>query len=224
MARRFGVFESIVLFSSVATEVVAILVARERDLICTTQARNTIVRRVEQTSQQTAGVRINERIRVPEVRVIDEKGVQLGIMPPAEALRLAVARELDLVEVAPGAQPPVCRLMNFGKYQYEQTKRERQARRAQKQIEVKEVRLRPKTGDHDTEVRMRQARRFLEDGNKVKVRVRFRGREIYHPELATEILAEFAQRLADVGQVEQQANMEGPSMLMIMAPLPSKHK
>lgn len=145
-------------------------------------------------------------------------------MPPAEALRLAVARELDLVEVAPGAQPPVCRLMNFGKYQYEQTKRERQARRAQKQIEVKEVRLRPKTGDHDTEVRMRQARRFLEDGNKVKVRVRFRGREIYHPELATEILAEFAQRLADVGQVEQQANMEGPSMLMIMAPLPSKHK
>ena len=86
------------------------------------------------------------------------------------------------------------------------------------------MRLRPKTGDHDTEVRMRQARRFLEDGNKVKVRVRFRGREIYHPELATEILAEFAQRLADVGQVEQQANMEGPSMLMIMAPLPSKHK
>ncbi|MBX7236619.1 MAG: translation initiation factor IF-3 [Caldilineales bacterium] len=158
------------------------------------------------------------------MRVIDENGVQLGIMPPAEALRLAVARELDLVEVAPGAQPPVCRLMNFGKYQYEQTKRERQARRAQKQIEVKEVRLRPKTGDHDTEVRMRQARRFLEDGNKVKVRVRFRGREIYHPELATEILAEFAQRLADVGQVEQQANMEGPSMLMIMAPLPSKHK
>lgn len=158
------------------------------------------------------------------MRVIDENGVQLGIMSPAEAMKLAVARELDLVEVAPGAQPPVCRLMNFGKYQYEQTKRERQARRAQKQIEVKEVRLRPKTGDHDTEVRMRQARRFLEDGNKVKVRVRFRGREIYHPELATEILSEFASRLADVGQVEQQPNLEGPSMLMIMAPLPSKHK
>lgn len=145
-------------------------------------------------------------------------------MTPAEALKLAVSRELDLVEVAPGAQPPVCRLMNFGKYQYEQTKRERQARRAQKQIEVKEVRLRPKTGDHDTEVRMRQARRFLEDGNKVKVRVRFRGREIYHPELATEMLSEFASRLADVGQVEQQPNLEGPSMLMIMAPLPAKHK
>ncbi len=158
------------------------------------------------------------------MRVIDENGVQLGIMSPAEAMKLAVARELDLVEVAPSAQPPVCRLMNFGKYQYEQTKRERQARRAQKQIEVKEVRLRPKTGDHDTEVRMRQARRFLEDGNKVKVRVRFRGREIYHPELASEILGEFASRLADVGQVEQQPNMEGPSMLMIMAPLPSKHK
>ncbi len=171
-----------------------------------------------------AGVRVNERIRAPEVRVIDESGAQVGIMPPMQALQIALERNLDLVEVAPNAQPPVCRLMNFGKYQYEQTKRERQARRAQKVIEVKEVRLRPKTGEHDTEVRVRQARKFLEDGNKVKVRVRFRGREIYHPEIATEMLSEFATKLADTGQVEQEPNLEGPSMLMVLAPLPAKHK
>jgi len=143
-------------------------------------------------------------------------------MTPEAALALARERNLDLVEVAPHAQPPVCRLMNFGKYQYEQAKRERQARKAQKQIEVKEVRLRPKTGEHDTEVRLRQARRFLEEGNKVKVRVRFRGREIFHPELATNMLQEFAARLSDIGQIEQQPDLEGASMLMVLAPLPSK--
>jgi translation initiation factor IF-3 len=143
-------------------------------------------------------------------------------MTPEAALALARERNLDLVEVAPNAQPPVCRLMNFGKYQYEQAKRERQARKAQKQIEVKEVRLRPKTGEHDTEVRLRQARRFLEEGNKVKVRVRFRGREIFHPELATTMLQEFAARLSDIGQIEQQPDLEGASMLMVLAPLPSK--
>lgn len=143
-------------------------------------------------------------------------------MTPEAALALARERNLDLVEVAPHAQPPVCRLMNFGKYQYEQAKRERQARKAQKQIEVKEVRLRPKTGEHDTEVRLRQARRFLEEGNKVKVRVRFRGREIFHPELATTMLQEFAARLSDIGQIEQQPDLEGASMLMVLAPLPGK--
>jgi translation initiation factor IF-3 len=143
-------------------------------------------------------------------------------MTPEAALALARERNLDLVEVAPNAQPPVCRLMNFGKYQYEQAKRERQARKAQKQIEVKEVRLRPKTGEHDTDVRLRQARRFLEEGNKVKVRVRFRGREIFHPELATTMLQEFAARLSDIGQIEQQPDLEGASMLMVLAPLPSK--
>ncbi|RMD65345.1 translation initiation factor IF-3 [Candidatus Parcubacteria bacterium] len=171
-----------------------------------------------QSTSRAPSVRINERIRAPEVRVIAEDGKQLGIMPPAEALRIARERELDLVEVAPTANPPVCRLLDFGKYQYEQAKRERQARKAQKQIEVKEIRLRPKTGEHDTEVRLRQARKFLESGAKVKVRVRFRGREIYHPEVAREILAEFAQRLADVGEVETSPNMEGRSLLMILAP------
>ncbi len=140
-------------------------------------------------------------------------------MTPSEAMRLARERELDLVEVAPSAKPPVCRLIDYGKYQYEQTKRERQARKAQKQIEIKEVRLRPKTSEHDTDVRVRQARKFLESGAKVKVRLRFRGREIQHPQVALKILQDFAARLADVGEVEIRPNMEGRSLLMILAPL-----
>ena len=139
-------------------------------------------------------------------------------MAPSEALRLARERDLDLVEVAPNAKPPVCRFLDFGKYQYEQAKRERQARKAQKQIEVKEVRLRPKTGEHDFQVRVRQARKFLESGAKVKVRVRFRGREIRHPEVAAEMLSEFAQELADVGEIEIKPNLEGRSLLMVLAP------
>jgi len=152
------------------------------------------------------------------VRLISEEGEQLGVMPPKEALLIARERGLDLVEVAPTAEPPVCRILDFGKYQYEQAKRERQARKAQKIIEVKEVRLRPKTGDHDTQVRLRQARKFLESGAKVKVRVRFRGREIYHPQVAMEILEEFAQNLTDVSEIEVKPNMEGRSLLMILSP------
>jgi len=140
-------------------------------------------------------------------------------MTPSEAMRLARERELDLVEVASNAKPPVCRLIDYGKYQYEQTKRERQARKAQKQIEIKEVRLRPKTSEHDTDVRVRQARKFLESGAKVKVRLRFRGREIQHPQVALKILDDFAKRLADVGEVEIRPNMEGRSLLMILAPI-----
>ena len=167
---------------------------------------------------------MNQRIRAPEIRVIDEEGNQLGIMTPGDALRIAQEKSLDLVEVAPLAKPPVCRLMDFGKYQYERAKRERQARKAQKQIDIKEVRLRPKTGEHDTDVRLRQARRFLESGAKVKVRVRFRGREIVHPEVAREILSEFAQELVDIGEIEMHPNMEGPSLLMVLAPRRSPKK
>ena len=140
-------------------------------------------------------------------------------MTPSEALRLARERDLDLVEVAPNAKPPVCRLIDYGKYQYEQTKRQRQARKAQKQVEIKEVRLRPKTSEHDTDVRIRQARKFLESGAKVKVRLRFRGREIQHPDVAQKIMNDFAQSLADVGEVEIRPNMEGRSLLMILAPI-----
>ncbi len=154
--------------------------------------------------------------------MVDESGKQLGIMTPSEALRLARERDLDLVEVAPKADPPVCRLVDYGKYQYEQTKRQRQARKAQKQVEVKEIRLRPKTSEHDTEVRVRQARKFLESGAKVKVRLRFRGREIQHSDVALKIMEDFATQLADVGHVEIRPNMEGRSLLMILAPLPNR--
>ncbi len=162
--------------------------------------------------------RINEAIRAREVRVIDADGTQLGVMPLRQALALAEERGLDLVEVAPDARPPVCRLMDYGKYLYERQKREREARKAQRQIEVKEVRLRPKTGEHDVQVVLRKARSFLEDGDKVKVRIRFRGREIQNIEVALDIMKRVARELADVGVVETKPSMEGRSMIMILAP------
>jgi translation initiation factor IF-3 len=152
------------------------------------------------------------------LRVIDSDGTQLGILPRSEALRLADERSLDLVEVAPQARPPVARLMDFGKYQYERAKREREARKASKQIEVKEIRLRPKTGEHDIAFKIRQARSFLESGAKVKVRIRFRGREITHPEVARAQLARISEELSDVSTIEQHPGFEGRTILMILAP------
>jgi translation initiation factor IF-3 len=122
------------------------------------------------------------------------------------------------VEVAPQASPPVCRLLNYGKFLYERAKKDREARRAQKQTEVKEIRLRPKTGEHDIDYKMRDARRFLTKGSKVRIRIRFRGREITHPELGKDILDRVAVELKDVAVVEQEGHMEGPTMLMILAP------
>lgn len=156
------------------------------------------------------------------MRVIDSDGKQLGILPRQEALRLAEERELDLVEVAPNAAPPVAKLMDFGKYQYERAKREREARKSRKEIEVKEVRLRPKTDQHDVDFKVRQARAFLEAGAKVKVRMRFRGREIYNLDVAKMQFDYFAEELADVGTVEQRPSFEGRTMLMIVAPGPGR--
>lgn len=155
---------------------------------------------------------------MPEVRLIDGKGAQLGVVPTTEALRIAKEQQTDLVEVAPQAAPPVCRLMDYGKFLYERAKKDRESRKSQKQTEIKEIRLRPKTGEHDIEYKMRDARRFLAKGFKVKVRIRFRGREITHPELAKEMLERVAQDLGDVALVEQEGRMEGPTMLMILAP------
>lgn len=152
------------------------------------------------------------------MRLIDEKGAQIGVISVAEALQIARARETDLVEVAPNAEPPVCRLMDYGKFIYAKSKREREARKAQKQTEVKEIRLRPKTGEHDIAYKMRDARRFLQKGAKVKVRIRFRGREITHPEVAQELLDRVVQDLKDVAVVEKPGEMEGRTMLMILGP------
>ena len=150
--------------------------------------------------------------------MIGEDGRQLGVMTRAEALALARAQNIDLVEVAPHADPPVCRLTDFGKFQYERAKKEREARKAQKEVEVKEIRLRPKTGEHDIAVVLRRARKFLQDGSKVKARVRFRGREITHPEVAEELLQRVAEELRDVSDVEKTPGLEGRSLLMILMP------
>ena len=140
------------------------------------------------------------------------------VMPTREALRLAREADLDLVEVAPNATPPVCRVMDFGKFLYERTKKEREARKAQTKIEVKEIRLRPKTNEHHRGFKTRDARRWLEDGMKVRVTIRFRGREITYPELALEDLKEIAEELSDISTVEQAPNMEGRVMTMMLTP------
>lgn len=150
--------------------------------------------------------------------MIGPKGENVGVVPIDQALRIARDAELDLVEVAPGATPPVCRVMDFGKFLYEKTKKEREARKAQTKIEVKEIRLRPKTNEHHRSFKMRDARRWLQDGIKVRVTVRFRGREITYPEIALEDLKEIAEDLADVGIIEQAPMMEGRTMLMILSP------
>jgi translation initiation factor IF-3 len=168
--------------------------------------------------------RVNASIRAAQLRVIDSDGKQLGVLPRSEALRLAEERALDLVEVSPNAEPPVAKLMDFGKYQYERAKREREARKARKEIEVKEIRLRPKIGEHDIAFKCRQAREFLQDGCKVKFRVRFRGREITYPEQAMKQLDRVAELLADVATIEQPPSFEGPTVLMIMAPQSGRKK
>jgi translation initiation factor IF-3 len=150
--------------------------------------------------------------------LIDEEGKQLGIYPVREAQQIADERGVDLVEVAPNANPPVCRLMDYGKFLYERTKKEREARRTQKLTEIKEVRLRPKIGEHDVDTKVRRMRTFLASGAKVKVRVRFRGREITHPEVARDLLLRVAESVADAAIVEQQPQMEGNAMLMLLAP------
>jgi len=141
-----------------------------------------------------------------------------------KALDLAAERGLDLVEVAPNVDPPVCKIMDFGKFLYERAKKEREARKQQKQVEVKEIRLRPKTDDHHRQFKVRDARRWLEAGIKVKVRIRFRGREITYPEIAHTMLREVAEELQDVAVVEQAPNMEGRTMLMVLAPATEKKK
>jgi translation initiation factor IF-3 len=173
--------------------------------------------------------RINEQIRgVAKVRLIvsGERGENenLGIVSIREAMTVANERGLDLVEVSPNADPPVCRVMDFSKFLYERSKREREARKSQKTIEVKEIRLRPKTNVHHLSFKLRDARRWLGDGMKVKVRVRFRGREITHSELAREQLQEVAQILSDIAVVEQLPNMDGRTMLMVLAPMTEKDK
>jgi translation initiation factor IF-3 len=162
--------------------------------------------------------RINNRIRAREVRLIDENGTQVGIISVREAIVLAEERGLDLVEVAPNAVPPVCRLLDYGKFRYEQSQKEREARKNQKQAELKQIRMMPKTDDHDLVVKGNQARRFLLRGDKVKFNVRFRGREMAHPDIGRKMLEQVAEQLRDISVIEQKPLMEGRVLSLLLAP------
>lgn len=163
-------------------------------------------------------LQINEAIRDREVRVVTDDGEQLGIMSAAQAQKLAEERNKDLVKIAPQAKPPVCKIMDYGKYRFEQSKREKEAKKNQKTMEIKEIRLSLNIDTHDFDTKANHAQRFLKAGNKVKVSIRFRGREMAHAEIGRETMAKFAEACAEFGSVEKPAKLEGRQMLMFMAP------
>ena len=163
-------------------------------------------------------MRVNERIRIREVRLIDEEGNQLGVIPTVEALQAAREKGLDLVEVAPNANPPVARLMDYGKFRYEESRKEREARKKQKQAQVKEIRFTPNIDTHDLDTKVRHARKFLMSGDKVKVAVRFRGRQNLHRDLGRDLLMRVIEMLDDVSQVDQMPRSEGRDMSMLLSP------
>lgn len=163
-------------------------------------------------------MRINEEIRVKEVRLVGDNGEQLGIIPVKEALRMAQEKELDLVEVSANAKPPVCRIMDYGKYRYEQSKREKEARKKQKIISVKEIKLRPNIEDHDLQTKAKNIAKFLKEGDKVKVTMMFRGREMAHAELGKVLLDKVAVEMQEIANIERQPKIEGRNMIMILAP------
>ena len=162
--------------------------------------------------------KINERIRFPEIRVIDSDGSQLGIITPDEALKVAQERELDLVLVSETAKPPVCRIMDYGKYKFEQEKKAREAKKKQHTADVKEVKMRYKISEHDYQVRVNQAKRFLKSGDKVKATITFRGREIQHSILAQDLLSRMATDLKELAEIQQAPKREGRNMMMLMSP------
>ncbi len=176
-----------------------------------------ITKPFDRTPAQDA-YRVNRRIRVPEVRVIGADGSQLGVLRTDEALRIAEEGGYDLVEVSPKAMPPVCKIMDYGKFKYENSKKTKEARKHQSTVILKEVKFRPKTDDHDFDFKVKHIRRFLMEGNKAKLAVIFRGREIVHPETGQDVLKRVVAATSDIAQVEQTPMMEGRRMLMIIAP------
>lgn len=178
----------------------------------------------EEASISSRTVRVNERIRIREVRLIDENGDHIGVVPTSEAMDTARERGLDLVEVDPNANPPVCRVMDYGKFRYEESRREREARKKQKAAQVKEIRLKPNIDDHDLETKVRHARRFLSEGDKVKVSVRFRGRQNLHRDLGQQLLVRVIDSLEDVGKVDQMPKSEGQDMSTLVSPLTSEEE
>ena len=183
-----------------------------------TRQRGGIVPVSERWDVSQEELRVNDRIRISPIRLIDDEGEQVGIVPTDEARRMARERDLDLVEVAPNARPPVCKLMDYGKHKYELARKLREARKKQHNIHVKEVKLRPRIETHDLEFKMRHARRFFEEGDKVKFTLMFRGREVTHPELGIRLLEQVKGELEDVAAVETAIAREGRTMTMVMAP------
>jgi translation initiation factor IF-3 len=167
--------------------------------------------------QRDTGPRVNEKIRVPEIRLIDHEGENQGVVTPEDAIRMAREVGLDLVEISPNASPPVCKIMDFGKFKYEAQKKAAEAKKKQKVIEIKEVKFRPNIDIHDYEVKMRNVTRFLEDGDKVKVTLRFRGREMAHLDLGRGVLQRIAADVEGLGKVESMPKMEGRQMIMVVA-------
>jgi translation initiation factor IF-3 len=163
-------------------------------------------------------LQINEEIREKEVRLVDVEGEMLGIMPAKDALKLAVTKNLDLVKIAPQANPPVCKIMDYGKYKFELAKKEKEAKKKQKVIDIKEIRVSPAIEEHDFDFKSRNAQKFLQDGDKVKITVRFRGRELNHTALGEKILERFAENLKECGVVEKKPKLEGRNMIMVVAP------
>ena len=177
-----------------------------------------VPRRFDRQPPERDTTRINERIRVPEVRLIDENGQQVGIMKTNEAIRYAESRELDLVEVAPEAKPPVCRVLDYSKYKYEQTQKQKAARKHQQQINIREIKFRPKIAQHDYDTKKGHVERFLNARDKVKVTIMFRGREMAHPERGEMILNRLAEDLGELAVVEQRPQQDGRNMTMMLAP------
>jgi translation initiation factor IF-3 len=177
-----------------------------------------VPRRFDRQPPERDPTRINERIRVPEVRLIDENGQQVGIMRTNEALRYAQGKDLDLVEVAPDARPPVCRVLDYSKYKYEQVQKQKAARKHQQQINVREIKFRPKIAQHDYDTKKGHVERFLRGRDKVKVTIMFRGREMAHPERGEMILNRLAEELGDLAVVEQRPQQDGRNMTMMLAP------
>ncbi|WP_342585897.1 translation initiation factor IF-3 [Loktanella sp. S4079] len=170
--------------------------------------------------QRDTGPRINDRIRASEIRLIGAEGENVGVVSPQRALAMADEAGLDLVEISPNATPPVCKIMDYGKFKYETQKKEAEARKKQKTIEIKEVKFRPNTDNHDYEVKMRNVFKFLDNGDKVKITLRFRGREMAHQELGRQLLERVAEDTKDAGKVENFPKMEGRQMVMLIGPLP----
>jgi translation initiation factor IF-3 len=168
--------------------------------------------------QRDTGPRINDRIRSPEIRLIGADGENVGVVTPARAMVMAAEAGLDLVEISPNAEPPVCKIMDFGKFKYEQQKKEAEARKKQKIIEIKEIKFRPGTDTHDYDVKMRSVMKFLEEGDKVKVTLRFRGREMAHQDLGLELLRRVEADVGDAGKIESMPRLEGRQMVMMIGP------